>query len=283
VNRDARTSGTHRHRNLEVARDAGPPGRDPGEGAAELAHLPRVLQDAPDLIHQDLPLGIRQLALDHALVGQRRRSVDPRVPPHRLEGHRFTRSAFQLLRGGAHHVWRDPHFTGQRFDAADRHRVSRGGRSRLQLRGALDDLFHFSTAVAPSWRRGAIQLVDQHRRRRRALIVPDREPAHQRALEPRPQIGESRAVRRGGPEEPAGAHRLFGRPAAGNLAHEHLVDDDCQTVHVGARVEIGETRGLLRTHVPGRAEGKAGAREVRATGGADRLGDPEIGDDRVPL
>jgi len=44
---------------------------------------------------------------------------------------------------------------------------------------------------------------------------------------------------------------LLSGPATRNLAHEHLVDDDGEAVHVGPRVEIGEARGLLGLMYPG--------------------------------
>ncbi len=84
-------------------------------------------------------------------------------------------------------------------------------------------------------------------------------------------------------EEAAGPDRVLGRPAARDVADEHFVYDDRQAVHVGALVQIGQTRGLLRTHVAGRPDGEARPSQVRAAGGADRLGDTEVRDDRMSL
>src|SRR5207249_3651504 len=79
------------------------------------------------------------------------------------------------------------------------------------------------------------------------------------------------------------ALRVFGGPAPGGLANQHLVDHDRQAVHVGALVEIGEPRRLLGTHVARRAEGEPGARQVGAARRADGLGDAEVGNDRMAL
>jgi hypothetical protein len=84
-------------------------------------------------------------------------------------------------------------------------------------------------------------------------------------------------------EEPPRPHGVFGRPPTRDVTDEHFVHDHREAVHVGALVQVGQTRGLLRTHVPGRAHGESGPRQVRAAGGADGLRDPEIRHDRMSL
>ena len=48
----------------------------------------------------------------------------------------------------------------------------------------------------------------------------------------------------------------------GEAPGERLVEDDAQRVDVGSRVELEAAAGLLRAHVRGRADHRAGARDA---------------------
>ncbi len=68
------------------------------------------------------------------------------------------------------------------------------------------------------------------------------------------------------------------------LSGEDLVGHDAECVEIGTIVDVGIARGLLRRHVRRRANLCPGLRDRRLTGegrrGANRAGDPEIGDHR---
>ena len=85
--------------------------------------------------------------------------------------------------------------------------------------------------------------------------------------------------------EDPGDHGLHGRPGEGRLAGEHLVEQRGERVHVAARVEVLVTGRLLRAHVLGGADGNPGAGERFPPPSpgrlAERLGDPEVSDQRV--
>ena len=127
------------------------------------------------------------------------------------------------------------------------------------------------------------QLLHQSRRGGCALVVPNRESPHQSTLDSRPDVRQSGAVGRRCLEEPAGAHRILGRPAAGHVADQHLIHHDRQAVDVGALVELGQAGRLFRTHIARRAHGESGARQIRAPGRAHGFRNAEVRHDGMAL
>ena len=76
---------------------------------------------------------------------------------------------------------------------------------------------------------------------------------------------------------------VFRHPHGGNVADQHLVAHAREAVDVGPLVEIATTGSLLGAHVAGGSQGKACTGEVSDSRAEDRLGDSEVGDDRVPV
>jgi hypothetical protein len=77
-------------------------------------------------------------------------------------------------------------------------------------------------------------------------------------------------------------HRLGRVAQIRRLSDQHLVEHARDRIDVGCRPDHDVARGLLWAHVEGRSDRKAGLGQPRATRGAHRQRDPEVGDYRLP-
>ncbi len=91
------------------------------------------------------------------------------------------------------------------------------------------------------------------------------------------------AERRRGLGEAPGDHALGRRAGERLRPGQHLVQHAAQAVDVAPAVRLGLARGLLRAHVGRRAHRDARLGEVLPACHADRLRDPEVGDQRFAL
>ena len=76
-------------------------------------------------------------------------------------------------------------------------------------------------------------------------------------------------------------HGLHVRPVEGRLSGQHLVRDAGERVDVAASVELALAGGLLGAHVVRRADRGARLRQPLPDLRADRVRDPEVGDERL--
>src|SRR5688500_16825602 len=80
--------------------------------------------------------------------------------------------------------------------------------------------------------------------------------------------------------EVLGDHRLGSRSSEGWLTSEALVEHATERVEIAPAIEPPLPGGLLGTHVSRRADRKAGAGQPVAACGTERMGDPEVGQNR---
>jgi hypothetical protein len=153
----------------------------------------------------------------------------------------------------------------------------------LLFRCVLDDVSHLMLGEA---RLLVSRLRERRRERVRGNVPIGRAHAHRlhqdRLYGSGKQI-ELLAMSRQRIDESLVLHRVVGYPHAWCLSHHHLVEHAGEAVHVCRLVEIGPPGSLLGAHVAERTDGEPGARQLGAPGGADRLGDAEVGDYRMPF